>query len=96
MNKTELSRAIRKARGCTMAEAKGLLDTFMEVFTEQLANDKSINLQGFGVIKPWHQTPRRARNPNTGKMVVIQARTSVKFRPGKLLLEALNKRGRMM
>lgn len=93
MNKYELSCAIRKTRGCTMTEAKGLLNMFMEVFTEQLANENSINLQGFGVLKPWHQTSRRARNPNTGKAVTIQARTSVKFRPGKLLLDALNKRG---
>ena len=92
MNKKELSHAIRKARGCTMVEAKGLLNMFMEVFTEQLVNDNSINLQGFGILEPWHQTPRRARNPHTGNAVTIQARTSVKFRPGKLLLEALTKK----
>lgn len=93
MNKYELSRAIQKARGCTMTEATGLLNMFMEAFTEQLVNGDSINLQGFGILKPWHQTSRAARNPNTGKAVTIQPRTSVKFRPGKLLLEALNKRG---
>ena len=96
MNKKELSLAIQKARGCTMTEAKGLLNMFIEVFTEQLVNGNSINLQGFGVLKPWHQTSREARNPNTGKAATIQARTSIKFRPGKQLLEALNKRDRMM
>ena len=94
MNKNELARAIQEVRGCTLSEATELLNMFMEVFTEQLAKENSINLQGFGVLKPWHQTSRQARNPMTGEAVTLQARVSVKFRPGKLLLDTLNKRGR--
>ena len=59
--------------------------------TEQLSNGNSINLQGFGTLKPWHQTLRDGRNPKTGVPVTIPPRISVKFRPGKFLLEALNK-----
>ena len=35
-------------------------------------------------------TKRSGRNPRTGVPCVIEARTSVKFKPGKFLLEALN------
>ena len=91
MNKIELARAIQEACGCTQTEAAGLLNTVIDVFTEQLSNGNSINLQGFGTLKPWHQTLRDDRNPKTGVPVTIPPRISVKFRPGKFLLEALNK-----
>lgn len=91
MNKIELARAIQKARGCTQTEATELLNTVIEVFTEQLSKDNSITLQGFGTLKPWHQTLRDGRNPKTGVPVTIPPRISVKFRPGKFLLDALNK-----
>lgn len=91
MNKNELARAIQKARGCTQIEATELLNTFINVLTEQLSKDNSICLQGFGTLKLWHQTRRDGRNPKTGEPVAIPSRISVKFHPGKYLLEALNK-----
>ena len=50
MNKIELARAIQEACGCTQTEAAGLLNTVIDVFTEQLSNGNSINLQGFGTL----------------------------------------------
>ena len=91
MNNNELASAIKQARDCTQCEATELLNMFIEVLTEQLSQGQSINLQGFGVLKPWHQTLRQGRNPRTGELVPIHPRTSVKFHPGKFLLEALNK-----
>lgn len=91
MNKNELARAIQKARGCTMVEAMELLNMFLDVLTAELEQDRSINLQGFGVLRPWHQTSRLARNPRTGDAVSLSPRVSVKFRPGKFLLDTLNK-----
>ena len=40
---------------------------------------------------PRPQTERLARNPKTGTPVMIPARTTVKFKPGKYLLDAINK-----
>ncbi|WP_301042593.1 HU family DNA-binding protein, partial [Parabacteroides goldsteinii] len=42
---------------------------------------------------PRPQTSRLARNPKTGTPVQIPARTTVKFKPGKFLLEAMNGTG---
>ena len=91
MNKNDLARALQKARGCSYTEAITILNQVIELFTDQLKQDQTIMLQGFGALKPWHQTSRLARNPKTGEPVTIQPRTSVKFHPGKFLLEALNK-----
>ena len=50
-------------------------------------------LIGFGTLIPRPQTSRLARNPKTGTPVQIPARTTVKFKPGKFLLEAMNGTG---
>lgn len=92
MNKIELARALQKARGCSMTEATEVLNVFIKVLTEQLAKDEPVNLQGFGSLRPWHQNTRPGRNPKTGTPVTVPSRISVKFHPGKFLLEALNKK----
>lgn len=62
----------------------------MEIVTEKLSENEEITLVGFGTLTPRPQSSRLARNPKTGTPVMIQARTTVKFKPGKFLLEAIN------
>ena len=62
---------------------QGIIDAY---FIE----DEEIVLVGFGTLIPRPQTQRLARNPKTGTPVMIPARTTVKFKPGKFLLEAMN------
>ncbi|MCD8135944.1 MAG: HU family DNA-binding protein, partial [Parabacteroides gordonii] len=52
-----------------------------------------ITLICFGTLIPRPHTSRLARNPKTGTPVQIPARTTVKFKPGKFLLEAMNGTG---
>ncbi len=49
-----------------------------------------IAIVGFGTLTPRSQNTRLARNPKTGTPVQIPARTTVKFKPGKFLLQAMN------
>ena len=50
--------------------------------------------QGFGTFTLWSQSERPGRNPKTGIPVTIPSRNSVKFKPGKGLLEYLNSKGK--
>ena len=77
MNKAELIEALADKTGLQKQEAKKVLD-------------EEIVLVGFGTLIPRPQTQRLARNPKTGTPVMIPARTTVKFKPGKFLLEAMN------
>ena len=45
---------------------------------------------GFGSFTLWKQTARPARNPRENTVCMIAPRNSVKFKPGKFLLEHLN------
>ncbi len=91
MNKAELVEALANKTGLNKQEAKKALDAYIEIVTEQMTKREEITLIGFGSLIPKPQSERLARNPKTGEPVMIKPRTTVKFKPGKFLLEAINK-----
>lgn len=91
MNKADLVNELAVKMQITQGQSKKFLHIFEEVLTEAFKQDDSIMLQGFGTFSPWNQTEREGRNPRTGVSCIIPSRKSVKFKPGKFLLEELNK-----
>lgn len=89
MNKTDLVNALAEKLGIPQYKSRQFLNAFQDVLKDSLGHE-AIALQGFGTFEPWKQTKRQGRNPRTGIPCVIEARTSVKFKPGKYLLKALN------
>lgn len=89
MNKTDLVNELSMKMGIPQYQSRKFLNAFQTILSERLKSD-TIALQGFGTFEPWAQTQRMGRNPRTGDLVMIEPRTSVKFKPGKFLLEALN------
>ena len=90
MNKAELIEALVDRTGLKKQDAKKVLEAYMQIATEVLSANEEVVLVGFGSQIPRLQTSRLARNPRTGTPVQIPARTTVKFKPGKFLLEAIN------
>lgn len=89
MNKTDLVIVLAEKMNIPQSQSRKFLNAFQEVLSDTL-KEEVIMLQGFGTFEPWEQTARPGRNPRTGAPCVIRARTSVKFKPGKFLLETLN------
>jgi DNA-binding protein HU-beta len=90
MNKAELIAELAERAGLKKQKAAKVLDAYMEIVTEKMSNNEEVVLIGFGTLVPRPQTSRLARNPKTGEPVMIKPRTTVKFKPGKFLLEAMN------
>lgn len=93
MNKAEFIDALAQRSGLQKQKVKKMLDAYVDVVTDAMANKEEIVLIGFGTMLPHEQNSRLARNPKTGTPVTIPARTTVKFKPGKYLLDAINKPG---
>ncbi|WP_286471150.1 HU family DNA-binding protein [Parabacteroides goldsteinii] len=89
MNKTDLIKSMASRVGCTEVVARQMVEVVME---EGLSDGNDIVLQGFGTFRPWKQSFRAGRNPCTGESCPIAPRTSVRFKVGKNLLRAMNKR----
>ena len=90
MNRAELIVALAEKSGLSKQKAKKVLESYIEIVTEKMCQKEEIVIIVFGTLTPRPQTARMARNPKNGDPVMIEARTTVKFKPGKYLLEDIN------
>ena len=90
MNKIELAKEVASRMSATVTETLSFIDTINEVICESITRDESVLIQNFGHYMPWKQRERMGRNPRTNEACTISERVSVKFKPGKGLLDKLN------
>jgi len=89
MTKTELVSRIAEKAGLTKADSEKALNAFLSAVEETLISEGKLTLTGFGTFVVEERKERKGRNPRTGKEITIPACKVVKFRPGKLLKEAV-------
>lgn len=90
MNRRELVRIMADKLSVTQTEAMRFALAWEEIIAKALVEEGSVGLSGFGILTAWEQVERMGRNPRNGEQCMIHPRTSVKFKPGKFLLENLN------
>jgi len=90
MNRAELIEIIRDRSHLKRKEIIACLEIWEEEVGKALLQEDSVMLMGFGTFSLWKQTGRPGRNPRCNTPFMIAARNSVKFKPGKFLLEYLN------
>ena len=66
---------------------KRIFDT---ILIEALGTGGRIEIRGFGSFTTKCLSARTARNPKTGETVQVKERYTVRFKPGKGLLEKMN------
>ena len=91
MNKTELIAAVAAKTGATRKDTEVMVNTMLDVITEELANDGRVQLVGFGAFETKHRESRMGRNPKTRETVEIPATTVPVFKAGKALKEKVGK-----
>lgn len=91
MNRIDVVNELAAKLGITSCQSRKFLQAFEEVLTDALQENRTIGFQGFGTFTPWKQVERPGRNPRNGTPCQIPPRISVKFKPGKSLLNTLNK-----
>jgi DNA-binding protein HU-beta len=95
MNKTELIDATHKAMcqesGYDKATAIRAVNGMLDSLHNALIRGEKVVITGFGSFEPVTRKGRKGRNPRTGEAVEIAPSVGVKFKPGKVLKEALNK-----
>ncbi|RMH97650.1 MAG: HU family DNA-binding protein [Calditrichaeota bacterium] len=90
MNRKELVSAIAEKAALSKKEAENFLNAFVEVVSEELKRNGSVNLVGFGSFKVSQRAAREARNPATGEKIHVPAKRVPVFKPGKDLKAALS------
>ncbi|MBN8531624.1 MAG: HU family DNA-binding protein [Alphaproteobacteria bacterium] len=92
MNKNDLIAKLATKSGLTKADAGKAVDAFLDIITASLTGGNEIRLVGFGTFAVTKRPATEGRNPRTGDVIKIPATKQPKFRPGKALKDAVNKR----
>ncbi|WP_027204333.1 HU family DNA-binding protein [Butyrivibrio fibrisolvens] len=92
MNKTELVAAIAEDAGLSKKDAEKALKAFTDAVTAELKKKGKVQLVGFGTFEVAKRAARQGRNPQTGAAMKIAASVAPKFKAGKALKDAVNKK----
>ncbi len=89
MTQTEIVTALSDKSGLKKTEVKGLFDAIAELATKEVKKNGEFTLPGFGKLVKATRKAREGRNPATGAVIKIPAKTTVKFRLGKAMKDAV-------
>lgn len=90
MTKYEIIDEIAEKACCTKADAKNMLNAFIDTVTEQLAQGTKVKLTGFGTFEVRDRKGREGRNPRTNEPIQIEASKIPAFKAGKQLKDLVN------
>lgn len=92
MNKTKFILELAERMGRSPREVREFIDNFFTLTTEVLTREEEVAFLGFGRFYPRKQQARPVRNPRTGAPIMLEERTTVRFKSGKELFEAINRK----
>lgn len=80
VTKQDLVQEAAKSSGRPQLEIKEVAEQFMRLVGEYLAEEKTIEIRGFGTFYTKVRKPRPARNPRTGEICPLGRRKVALFR----------------
>ena len=92
MNRQELVDAIAKETNLSKKDAEAALKSTITTIEKALVKGDKVQLVGFGTFEVSKRPAREGRNPKTGETMKIKACKAPKFKPGKALKDAVNKK----
>ncbi len=90
MTKNELARELAVSEKLHLSTSVKAIDGIIRIIRGALASGEDVTIRGLGVMSPVHCGERPGRDFHTGQPVTIPAHRTVRFRPGKDLVRALN------
>lgn len=89
MTQTEIINALADGSGLKKTDVKGLFDAIAVLAAKEVKKNGEFTLPGFGKLVKATRKAREGRNPATGAVIKIPAKTTVKFRLGKAMKDAV-------
>ena len=89
MTQTEIVTNLADKSGLKKSEVKSLFDAVAELAVKEVKKNGEFTLPGFGKLKKTQRKAREGRNPATGAVIKIPAKTTVKFSVGKAMKDSV-------
>jgi integration host factor subunit alpha len=90
LTKADLVQKIYQTHNLTKAQATSIVETFLKISKDCLANGEDLLISGFGKFNIKDKNARRGRNPQTGRELILTARKVVTFKPSGILRDRVN------
>ena len=90
LTQTEIVNSLADKTGLKKTEVKSFFDALAGLATSEVKSNGEFTLPGFGKLVKATRKAREGRNPATGDPIKIPAKTTVKFRLGKALKDAVS------
>jgi integration host factor subunit alpha len=81
LTKADIASLLYQRMGINKRESRELVEAFFEEIRQELWAGRDVKISGFGNFEVRRKTSRPGRNPRTGELVPIAARTVVSFHP---------------
>ncbi len=91
MNRNDIAEQLCKRIGFTRSTSLQVVDNILDILSESFTRGESVFLRGFGTLAVKDMQPRRGRDLNAGKDIVIPSQRTVRFRISPTLKKQLNK-----
>ena len=92
MTQTDIINHLAEKSGMKKADAKEFFNTLAALATSEVKKNGEFTLPGFGKLVKTTRKAREGRNPATGDTINIPAKTTVKFRLGKAMKDAVGEK----
>ena len=89
MTQTEIVNDLAEKTGLKKTQAKEFFGALAAMAAAEVKKNGEFTLPGFGKLVKATRKAREGRNPATGAVIKIPAKTTVKFRLGKAMKDAV-------
>ena len=90
LTKAEIVRNLHADSNFSKERCADLVESVFDLMKDELADGAPVLISGFGKWSVREKNPRRGRDPQTGKELVLDARQVVTFKCARKLKENLN------
>ncbi len=91
MNKSDLIVELMEKTGMQRRDVEVMVSEFFDLVIGRLAQGEKVSFSGFGTFEPRTRAAHAGRDPRTGETIEIRETSTVAFRPGKVMKEAIAK-----
>lgn len=76
--------------GVNQETTRKVIKAFIEELKLALCKGEGVALKEFGTFSPKHLAEREGKNPQTGEMMHIKGKDTVRFKPSRKFVDTLN------
>jgi integration host factor subunit alpha len=90
MTKADIVEKVQAGTGLAKKESVEMVEAVFSLMKSTLETGENLKIAGFGSFIVKQKADRRGRNPQTGETIIIEARSTLTFKPSNLLRQAIN------